>query len=671
VNPDHFVVDTATGTVLERRPGDKRVAIRPRPGGGTTRTMTQTPDHRPCLTDAQLRELATLGDRVERHFGWPQDIEWALDAQGVPWLTQTRPVTTLYPLPANAPAPEADRRVYFCVSVAQGLNRPITPMGLASFRLFGSSMAQRLGEPVADRRAGPRLYADPGQRLFADLTDVLRSRVGRSLMPRVLDYMEARSAVILRSLLDAPDLTVTRRSRLPFARRVLRLAVPYGVPLQVLQAVVSPTATHRRLARLEDTQRRRVRPPRGLDAHQRLDWAEDLLSEDVVPLLPRMMPAAATGLAMLALAVRLLGADATGTETAAILRGLPHNVTTEMDLALWRLARRVRDDADAAETLRGTPPGRLAHSFHAGALPGTLQQGLAAFLRRYGHRTVAEIDLGVPRWADDPTYVLGVLANYLRLDDPALAPDAVFARGAAEADATIRALTARARRRGPARGVLVGLALRRSRELTGIRELPKSCIVRALAAARAEIAAVGAQLAERGRLETADDVFHLDLTEAHQALDGADLRRLVARRKEVYDQELRRSRVPRVLLSDGTEPEAAATSPGGDGRLLRGTPASAGVVTGVARVVLDPVGARLDPGELLVAPSTDPGWTPLFLTAGGLVMEMGGANSHGAVVAREYGIPAVVGVPRATEAIATGDRITIDGAAGSVTVGTD
>jgi pyruvate,water dikinase len=145
----------------------------------------------------------------------------------------------------------------------------------------------------------------------------------------------------------------------------------------------------------------------------------------------------------------------------------------------------------------------------------------------------------------------------------------------------------------------------------------------------------------------------------------------VARRKEVYNQELRRSRVPRVLLSDGTEPEPTATLPGGDGRLLRGTPASAGVVTGIARVVLDPVGARLDPGELLVAPSTDPGWTPLFLTAGGLVMEMGGANSHGAVVAREYGIPAVVGVPRATEAIATGDRITIDGAAGSVTVESD
>jgi pyruvate,water dikinase len=122
-----------------------------------------------------------------------------------------------------------------------------------------------------------------------------------------------------------------------------------------------------------------------------------------------------------------------------------------------------------------------------------------------------------------------------------------------------------------------------------------------------------------------------------------------------------------VLLSDGTEPEARpAGTPVAEGALA-GIAASAGTATGLARVVLEPAGARLDPGEILVAPSTDPGWTPLFLTAGGLVMEMGGANSHGAVVAREYGIPAVVGVPGATTSIVTGQRITVDGTRGLVT----
>jgi phosphoenolpyruvate synthase/pyruvate phosphate dikinase len=132
--------------------------------------------------------------------------------------------------------------------------------------------------------------------------------------------------------------------------------------------------------------------------------------------------------------------------------------------------------------------------------------------------------------------------------------------------------------------------------------------------------------------------------------------------------------VARLLLSDGTEPvglpprgaaSGAAEEPTVPGA-LSGSPASAGTVTAAARVILDPVGAHLEPGEILVAPSTDPGWTPLFLTAGGLVMEMGGPNSHGAVVAREYGIPAVVGVPDATLRLSTGQSITVDGGAGTV-----
>jgi phosphohistidine swiveling domain-containing protein len=189
-------------------------------------------------------------------------------------------------------------------------------------------------------------------------------------------------------------------------------------------------------------------------------------------------------------------------------------------------------------------------------------------------------------------------------------------------------------------------------------------MVLALAGVRRQLAAIGAELVKRDLLVTAEDVFYLDLTDVRAALAGSDLRVLVTGRREAYAGELRRRHVPRVLLSDGTEPEAAPVA-AADGSLV-GTAASAGTVTGVSRVILDPVGAHLEPGEILVAPSTDPGWTPLFLTAGGLVMEMGGANSHGAVVAREYGIPAVVGVPGATAALRTGQRVTVDGSAGTV-----
>jgi pyruvate,water dikinase len=341
-----------------------------------------------------------------------------------------------------------------------------------------------------------------------------------------------------------------------------------------------------------------------------------------------------------------------------------------MDLELWSVATAIRADEAASVALRRESAAELAERYRAGTLPPVLQTGLRGFLDRYGHRAVAEIDVGVPRWAEDPTHVLGVLGNYLRLDGAARAPDAVFARGAAQAESMVAALADRARRRGPLRGRAVAVALDRTRQLAGVRELPKFDIVLVLAQARRELLRIGEELAARGRLARAEDVFFLDLGEVAAILEGRDVRDVrddVAGRRADHDREMGRRHVPRVLLSDGTEPEArTGIEPAADGALV-GIAASSGSATGPARVVLDPAGAHLAPGEILVAPSTDPGWTPLFLTAGGLVMEMGGANSHGAVVAREYGIPAVVGVPDATTEITTGQQLTVDGTRGLVT----
>ncbi|HWH99986.1 MAG TPA: PEP-utilizing enzyme, partial [Propionibacteriaceae bacterium] len=268
---------------------------------------------------------------------------------------------------------------------------------------------------------------------------------------------------------------------------------------------------------------------------------------------------------------------------------------------------------------------------------------------------------------EDPSHLLGVIKNYLRLTDEDRSPSDQFAEGKAQAEAMIAELAGRVRRRSLVRARLVEFGLRRARQLAGLRERPKFVLVVALAAMREQLALVGEVLADNGRIARSDDIFFLDLGEARRGLAGANLSTLVQQRRAAYELELRRRHVPRLLLSDGTEPEAVGSVEVGDGALV-GSPASAGVVTSRARVVLDPVGAHLEPGEILVAPSTDPGWTPLFLTAGGLVMEMGGSNSHGAVVAREYGIPAVVGVPDATMRITSGQLITVDGAAGSVQV---
>jgi pyruvate,water dikinase len=229
-------------------------------------------------------------------------------------------------------------------------------------------------------------------------------------------------------------------------------------------------------------------------------------------------------------------------------------------------------------------------------------------------------------------------------------------------------LTQRATRKGRLRGMLVGFFLKRARAMVGLREMPKFCLILILAFMREALQSVGKEMAEAGCLESGEDIFFLTLQETHSAQMGEDMRGIVRERRTAYEYELQRRYVPRVLLSDGTEPSPAVIDGAESQGTLRGTPASPGSITGRARVIIDPTGAHLEPGEILVAPSTDPGWTPLFLTAGGLVMEMGGAISHGAVVAREYGIPAVVGVLGATERITTGQHITVDGSHGIVSL---
>jgi pyruvate,water dikinase len=359
---------------------------------------------------------------------------------------------------------------------------------------------------------------------------------------------------------------------------------------------------------------------------------------------------------------RLLGGRVTPAELQTLTRGLPHNPTTEMDLALWKVARQIRDDADAAALMATHSHTEIADAFRAGTAPPTLQAGLAGFLDRYGFRSVGEIDLGVPRWSEDPTHLIGALRNYLQLTDDALAPDAQFERGAREAEAMIAALLTRVS--GPSRHLL-RFFLGRARALMGSREMPKFMLIRQVFTPLRELLRpVGDELVAAGRLETSEDIYFLTLSQARAGVTGADMRATVAANRATYDRERMRRRIPRVLLADGTDAEVALVE-AADGD-LRGSPASPGTVTGAARVILSPRGAHLEPGEILVAPSTDPGWTPLFLTAGGLVMEMGGMMSHGAVVAREYGIPAVVGVPDATTRIATGDTITVDGSSGVV-----
>src|SRR5579885_3836136 len=207
-----------------------------------------------------------------------------------------------------------------------------------------------------------------------------------------------------------------------------------------------------------------------------------------------------------------------------------------MYLALWQVAQRLREDPALVQLFRKSRPEQLAQAYREGKLPPMLQQALADFLRIYGHRGVAEIDMGLPRWSEDPAYLLGVLANYLQLTSPEAAPDIQFERGARAAEAMLEELTRRARKRGWLRGKLVHFCLRRMRDVSGLRESPKNHIVFTMAQARALLLPIGEELRRAERLQLAEDIFFITLAEAHEALAGKDMRAIVRERRTGYER---------------------------------------------------------------------------------------------------------------------------------------
>jgi pyruvate,water dikinase len=280
---------------------------------------------------------------------------------------------------------------------------------------------------------------------------------------------------------------------------------------------------------------------------------------------------------------------------------------------------------------------------------------------------------------------MDAVQSYVRITDPNRAPDAVFGRGAASAERAAERLSAELRKTqgGRRKAARARWAVRRVRALAGLRESPKFTLINLFGLAREALLDSGAGLAREGILEAKDDIFFLSRTELDALAvvieRGGDLapwrarlRTSVNEHRGRYDREQRRRQVPRLLLSDGTTfyggisgaQDSGDASPEG----FLGSPVSPGVAEGRVNVVYDPSKANMQPGDVLVCPGTDPSWTPLFLPASALVMEVGGVMTHGSVVAREYGIPAVVGVDQATTRLKTGQRIRVDGSSGTVTV---
>lgn len=643
---DHYVVERKTAQVLSYRGAKRTGAVGEVIGG------------------AELEELVRMGGRIEESFGVPQDIEFVFDTDSL-WITQTRAITTLFPIPPARVGDAVGLRVYFSATADEGVVRPITPMGLQAFRIMAGAAADIFwGLAPKDRLAGPWFMVEAGMRAFYDITVLIRSMTARRLIRPFISAFDEHTAAILDLLYRNPELAPKKDSLWRVAPVALRPLWRFPFISGIGRALIAPQRARARSANLLQAILNQSRPvpesPKAL-----LERVDGLLWSGVaaIPEMAFLEPMA--GFVAFALAKKMLGKSLSETEGQVLLSGLSNSTTVALNIDLWTLSRLVVADSASYQSLRDGRPEELRDAFQAGHLPPALMTGLANYLDLHGHRAVFEVDLGLPRWSEDPAHLLTSLKNYLREDADRLNPTSMHARSVATAMSTRTAVLARV---GPLRRRIVRALLGRARSLWVYREQWKDDLSRIWAAARHLLGEIGETLAAAGRLEAAQDIYFLSLREVGDLLESSstDARPLVQARRATYDAELKRRQVPAVLLSDGTD--ASRLVPSDTAADLFGIGASPGVARGRARVLREPVGATIEPGEILVAPSTDPGWTPLFMTAAGLVMEKGAPMCHGAVIAREFGIPAVVSVSGATDRIWTGQMLEIDGVSGLISL---
>ena len=667
VEPDHYVVEPNTGRMLTKTLGAKALAIRGTSGGGTT-TAAADAAQQQALPDAAIVELARLGQRIARLFDSPQDIEWAW-ADGTLFVVQSRPITSLFPLPDGL-APEP-LQVLLSFGAVQGVLDPLTPLGRDLFQSIAATVANLLNQRVTAETQ--RVFVTAGERLFLNITGALRHHRLHSIIPNALRVVEPASRQMLLTLLAEPALTpVKRRMSLSTRIQVIRTLSPIlgNVAYNLIYPNLGRLRIQRRVEAIVGEVQAQSRAATSLA--ERLALLESAPQTLVRRGIPIIGPGIASGMLSLQILNRLASTLPHNPGVLEITRGLPHNVTTEMDLALWQAARSIKSDPATLAYIQRTDAVTLAEDLLQQRLPPQAQAAIDRFLERYGMRGIAEIDMGRTRWQEYPLPLIQTLQSYLQIDKPSAAPDVIFEQGAASAQAAIERLVRELRtsKRGWIKARLARWAARRVRALAGLRESPKFAAIRIIGTVREAVLASGRELVAQGVIARPDDLFFLHRGEIKALASGEtrDWQVLIAERRSAYEREKQRRQVPRLLLSDGRAFFDGIADTAADATTLIGSPVSPGSVEGVAHVVFDPHAEQLAPGEILVCRGTDPAWTPLFLAAGGLVMEVGGLMTHGSVVAREYGIPAVVGVHEATTRLRSGQRIRVDGSSGRVTL---
>ncbi len=655
VNADNYkIID---GAIIDKKIASKKVAVHALSEGGTKeREIEPGSQNIPALSDEQVLKLGKIGRKIEKHFGQPQDIEWCLckgprpEENDIFYVVQSRPITTLYPIPASN---DQENRVYISVGHQQMMTDPMKPLGLSVFQLT----------------AGRAMYP-AGGRLFVDITNELASPARREIMINILGKSDPLLRDALKTIAQRKDFIKPLpddennkggdkgdKNPPPRNYQTLKDYDPSIVPELIKRSEASVEAL-----------RQNIQTKSGIALI-------DFILQDVEQLKQGLPDQDSFGVIMTGMNaaawINEKMKEWLGEENAAdtISQSVPYNITSEMGLALLDVADMIRPFPEVIHYLQDAKSDNFLDELSKFDGGKESRDAILKFLDKYGMRCVGEIDITRARWSENPVTLLPIILGNIKNFEAGISRRK-FEQGKQQAWKKEQELLARVKQLpdGEQKAKDTKRMIDLVRHFSGYREYPKYRIINHYFIYNQALLKEAARLVQANILHDKEDLYYLSLEKLREVVRTKKVDHHIIRNRKLDFESYKKLSPPRVITSHGeiiTGQYKRENLPPG---AIVGLAVSAGVVEGRARVILKLEEAELKEGDILVTSFTDPSWTPLFVSISGLITEVGGLMTHGAVIAREYGLPAVVGVENATQMIKDGQRIRVHGTAGYVEI---
>lgn len=636
--------------IVSKRITTKALAIYGLEAGGTI-TKQIDPDQQKIqtLTDQQIVQLARIGRQIETHFGRPQDIEWCLVDETF-YIVQSRPITTLYPIPE---ANDQSNRVYISVGHQQMMTDAMKPLGLSFYLLT---------TPAPMRTAGGRL--------FVDVTAMLASPAGRETLVNTLGLSDPLIRGALVTIIErdgfiqlTPD---DANAPAPGDKFKSNLSGDFQPLIDNDPTIVTDLIKENQssIEQLMQT----IPTKSGSDLFDFI--VEDLQRFKQILFNPQSWRVIKTGMDA-STWININMKEWLGETNAAdtLSQSVPNNITSEMGLALMDVADAIRPYPAVIDYLQQVMDDQFLDELMK--LDGGPQahEAIHAYLSKYGMRCTGEIDITRDRWSERPTTLVPMILGNIKSFEPNESTRK-FEQGRQEAFAKEQELIDRLKQLpdGERKANDTKRVIEFIRNFIGYREYPKYGMISRYFIYKQALLREAEQLVQAGIIRTREDIFYLSFEELREVVRTNKLDyQLISKRQDDY-KLFDKLTPPRVITSDGEIVTGKYNRDHLPTEAIVGLPVSSGVIEGRARVILKMEEANLEEGDILVTSFTDPGWTPLFVSIKGLVTEVGGLMTHGAVIAREYGLPAVVGVENASKLIQDGQRIRVNGTEGYIEI---